>query len=135
MPIVNENDTVATEELTIGDNDNLVAQVAALTDADLLIICSDINGVYDDNPKVNPEAELVTQFSGVTDETLAVGKGSHNPRGTGGMQTKLQAARFASENGIDTIICNGKNESYMRLFDNQNPGTLIHRTCKEVSVA
>ncbi len=135
MPIVNENDTVATEELTIGDNDNLVAQVAALTDADLLIICSDINGVYDDNPKTNPEAELVTQFSGVTDETLAVGKGSHNPRGTGGMQTKLQAARFASENGIDTIICNGKNESYMRLFSNQNPGTLIHRTCKEVSVA
>ena len=137
LPIVNENDTVATEELTVGDNDNLVAQVAALTDADLLIICSDIDGVYDDNPKVNPDAELVNQFEGISEEALAMGKQSTSAQGTGGMRTKLKAAKFASENGIDTIICNGTNESYMRLFSNQNPGTLVRNTAErdEVEVA
>ncbi len=125
LPIVNENDTVAIEELKVGDNDNLAAEVAVLIDADLLIIFSDINGLYDDNPNTNPNASLIKEVKQLDANIQSMAKDSDNPQATGGMKTKLQAALTATNKAIDTIICNGKNESYMKLFDGENPGTWI----------
>ncbi|GAA4355499.1 glutamate 5-kinase [Kangiella marina] len=125
LPIINENDTVATAELKFGDNDNLAAQVANLIEADLLIICSDVDGLYDINPHDNPSAQLLTYINDLTDEVMAFGTVSHNPQATGGMQTKLQAAQLASQSDIDTIICNGKNEAYLQLLHDKVPGTWI----------
>ena len=125
LPIVNENDTVATAELKFGDNDNLAAQVATLINADLLIICSDVDGVYNDNPHQNPQAELIPYIEQITDKTLALGKPTHNAQATGGMVTKLGAAQFASKAGINTIICNGKSEAYTSLLEHKITGTFI----------
>lgn len=125
LPIVNENDTVATAELKFGDNDNLAAQVATLIEADLLVICSDVDGVYNDNPHQNPQAKLIPYIEQVTEETLAIGKPSYNKQATGGMVTKLGAARLASKEGITTIICNGKLEAYTSLLEHKVAGTLV----------
>lgn len=110
LPIVNENDTVVTEELKFGDNDMLAAQVAMLTDADLLLICSDVGGLYDDNPYLNPEARLITFIKPDDTQCQTYAQGSHNPRSMGGMLSKVQAALTATYKGIDCIICNGKTD-------------------------
>lgn len=125
LPIVNENDTVVTEELKFGDNDNLAAQVAYLLEADLLIICSDVDGLFDANPHQNPDARHIREIHQFNDDIRAFGQNSHNPQASGGMQTKLQAAEFAAKHGINSVICNGKNESYLALFNQHNPGTWI----------
>ncbi|AOE49712.1 glutamate 5-kinase [Kangiella sediminilitoris] len=125
IPIVNENDTVAIEELMIGDNDNLAAKVAALTGADLLIICSDVDGLFTENPHLAPEAKLLHRVENITPDIMQMGKCSHNPQARGGMQTKLEAALIADNHGIDTIICNGRKEAYCRLLSNNNAGTWI----------
>lgn len=125
LPIVNENDTVAIDELKFGDNDNLAAQVAALIGADLLLICSDVDGVYTDNPHRNSKAVLIKRIENVTQEYLDLGQNSHNPQASGGMKTKLTAAQYANEHGVQTVICNGKSEAYSLLLDNQNPGTWL----------
>ena len=106
IPIVNENDSVSTEEINY-ENDMLSSIVAVLTDADLLIILSDIDGLYNDNPKTNPNAVLIDKVYEVTDQLIEISGGSGSNRGTGGMRTKIKAADNAIKNGINTIITNG----------------------------
>ena len=109
LPIINENDTVATEEIGIGDNDTLAAIVTAYADADLLVLLSDIDGLYTADPHKVKDAKLIEEIKELTDEitALAGGKGSEN--GTGGMVTKLQAAKICMDSGCDMIITNGAN--------------------------
>jgi len=112
IPIVNENDSVCIEEIEserriFGDNDTLSAVVATLVRADLLIILSDIDGLYDSDPRNNPGAELIPVVSRIDESVISLAEGTKNGLGTGGMVTKLSAAQFAGESGIDTIITNG----------------------------
>ena len=114
IPIVNENDSVCIEEIEsehkiFGDNDTLSAVVATLTAADLLVILSDIDGLFDIDPYINPEAKLIPLVTEIDDEMIALAGGSKGNFGTGGMATKLSAVRIASECGIDTVITNGSN--------------------------
>lgn len=108
VPIVNENDTVAVDEIKVGDNDTLAALVASLTDADGLIILSDIAGLYDRNPSVHPDARLVERIERLDAATMAMAGGAGTPGGTGGMRTKLSAARIATASGIPMWITNGQ---------------------------
>lgn len=134
LPIVNENDTVATAELKVGDNDNLAAMVAILADADALLICSDIDGLYTANPRVEPDAVLVPQVAQITPQIYAMAGGSHHAIGTGGMQTKIQAADKATRAGIDTLIINGqKAATFDELLANRQCGTLFHKQQERVS--
>lgn len=125
IPIVNENDTVSTDEIEIGDNDNLSAMVAELVNADLLVVFSDIDGLYNGDPKTNENAEVipvVTDIKAV--KNLAGGAGSK--RGTGGMVTKLYAAERATEAGINMIIANGnKIEKLYDILNGKPTGTLF----------
>lgn len=109
LPIVNENDTVATEELGIGDNDTLAAIVAVSAGADLLILLSDIDGLYTAEPHQNPDAKLISQVRELTPELLAAAQGKGSNLGTGGMTTKLRAAAMVMENHMDMVIANGQN--------------------------
>ncbi|MBQ4506494.1 MAG: glutamate 5-kinase [Firmicutes bacterium] len=107
IPIINENDTIATEEIAVGDNDTLSAYVAAGVEADLLVLLSDIDGLYTADPRKDPSAELVPVVEELTEEILASAGGSGSGLGTGGMATKLTAARICMEAGIDMVIING----------------------------
>ncbi|WRS26500.1 glutamate 5-kinase [Oscillospiraceae bacterium MB08-C2-2] len=109
IPIVNENDTVSYEEIEIGDNDTLSAIVAQIIGADLLIILSDIEGLYSDNPRVNPEAKLVPVVERIDDSIRSMACGVGSNRGTGGMITKIHAAEIATQNGVDMAIVCGEN--------------------------
>lgn len=108
IPIVNENDTVSTDELEFGDNDTLSAIVASVIDADLLILMSDIEGLYTDDPHKNPDAKFIDEVEELTDELCSMGKGSSSSVGTGGMATKLSAAKIATNSGTDMVIANGE---------------------------
>ena len=108
LPIINENDTVATEEIVIGDNDTLAAIVAKSIDADKLVLLSDIDGLYTADPHKDPNAKLLSFVFEITDEIRALGGGSAGNQGTGGMATKLHAAQICLEAGCDMIITNGK---------------------------
>lgn len=127
IPVVNENDTVATYEIEIGDNDTLSAIVAALTGADLLILLSDIDGLYTDDPRTNPNAEFVEVVEELNETYLGMGKASTGSNvGTGGMNTKLVAATICTKAGADMIICNSKDiEILHRIMDGENEGTLF----------
>ncbi|MFD2165684.1 glutamate 5-kinase [Thalassotalea euphylliae] len=126
IPIVNENDTVATEELKVGDNDNLAALVALVSEADALMILSDVDGVYDQDPRANPEANKISVISDITPEIYAMASGTSNVIATGGMQTKIQAADKATENGIATYIVDGSDATvFDQLLQGSNPGTLF----------
>lgn len=126
MPIVNENDTVSTEEIVIGDNDTLGAIVAVSVEADLLILLSDIEGLYTADPHKDPKARLITQVEEITDDVLRLGMGKGSELGTGGMKTKLHAARIATEAGIDMVIANGKNpEVLYEIAEGKPTGTLF----------
>lgn len=127
IPVVNENDTVATYEIEIGDNDTLSAIVAAMVEADLLILLSDIDGLYTDDPRTNPDAEFVEVVDELNDTYMNMGKGSTGSNvGTGGMNTKLIAATIATKAGADMIICNSKDiEILHRIIDGSNEGTLF----------
>jgi len=128
LPIVNENDTVAVEELKVGDNDNLAAYVAVLAEADLLVICSDVDGLYDADPYEDPGAERITEVEAVTDEIYDMVGPSHRAVSTGGMQTKVEAAEKATDRGIDTVLLNGtKGEHLDALGRGAMPGTLFRR--------
>ncbi len=109
LPIINENDTVATEEIGIGDNDTLGAIVAVNAGADLLILLSDIDGLYDADPHTHPDARLIPLVEELNDEVLALAGGAGTTLGTGGMATKLHAAQIATVAGIDMVIANGEN--------------------------
>ena len=129
IPIVNENDTVATDELEdleIGDNDTLSALVTSMIHGDLLILLSDIDGLYSDDPKKNPEAEFIHTVEDLSQSILQMAKGSSSDVGTGGMQTKLSAARIATESGADMVICNGDFvEHVMDVVNGELVGTLF----------
>lgn len=127
IPVVNENDTVATYEIEIGDNDTLSAIVAALIDADLLILLSDIDGLYTDDPRQNPNAEFIEQVDELTEEFMHMGKASTGSNvGTGGMNTKMIAAKIATSSDVDMIIANSKDIGVLhRLLSGENEGTLF----------
>ncbi len=127
IPVVNENDTVATYEIEIGDNDTLSAVVAALVGADLLILLSDIDGLYTDDPRKNPEARFIGQVDELTKELLDMGKASPGSSvGTGGMNTKLIAARIATKSGADMVIANSRDIGVLhRILDGEQEGTLF----------
>lgn len=126
IPIVNENDTVAIDELELemGENDSLAATVATIAGADLLIILSDIDGLYDKNPNENPDANLIPVVSEITDELRKNAGGAGSSLGRGGMITKLNAAQIAMEAGIDMAILNGNNpDSLYDLLEGKKIGT------------
>ncbi|MFQ3235155.1 MAG: glutamate 5-kinase [Paraglaciecola sp.] len=126
LPIVNENDTVAINELKVGDNDNLAAYTAMVAQADTLIICSDIDGLYDADPRVNLQANFIAHVSEITPQIHALAKGPGSQAGTGGMRTKIQAAEKCVKCGIQTLIVNGRNsEVFANLFKGQTQGTLF----------
>lgn len=120
VPIINENDSVAIEEFTLGDNDNLSALTAILWSADLLILFSDIDGIYTDNPKTNPDAEFVEVVESISDLRRNIKIGGTNSFGTGGIETKIQAAEKAHSYGIPMILANGSTEN---ILDNLAAGT------------
>ena len=107
LPIVNENDTVSTSEIAVGDNDTLAALVAAGVKAELLILLTDIDGLYTADPHKDPTARLIPTVSKITDEIRAVAGGNGSKLSTGGMATKLQAAEIATKSGADMVIANG----------------------------
>lgn len=113
LPVINENDTVSTEEIEIGDNDTLGAIVATSVKADLLILLSDIDGLYTKDPRKNADAELIPEVYELTEEIMAMGEGKGSSLGTGGMFTKLKAAKIATSEGIDMIIANGDNPNIL----------------------
>lgn len=127
IPIVNENDTVATYEIEFGDNDTLSAIVASLIDADLLILLSDIDGLYSDDPNQNPDAEFIRVVDKLDDEIIGMGKASTGSNvGTGGMNTKLTAAKIATCSGADMIIANASDIRIIhRIMDGREYGTLF----------
>lgn len=114
VPIVNENDVVADEELRFGDNDRLSAVVAALVDADLLLLLSDVAGLYDRDPRHDPAARPIPHVARVDDAVMALARPSSSGLGTGGMVTKLQAARLATAAGVTTVIAAGRARDVIR---------------------
>lgn len=108
LPILNENDTISTAEFGIGDNDTLSAIVAATVGAELLVLLSDIDGLYDSDPRRNPDAKRIETVETIDDYILSLGGGSGSRLGTGGMATKLSAARIATEAGCEMVIANGE---------------------------
>ncbi|MGX5201576.1 glutamate 5-kinase [Aliikangiella sp. IMCC44632] len=126
IPIINENDSVAVDELVVGDNDNLAASVAVMSEADLLIICSDVDGLFESNPQTNPQAKLIKQVSAIDTTIKGMATTTNNPIAKGGMQTKIQAAELAMNAGISTLIVNGrKADTFETLKQCRNPGTLF----------
>ena len=126
VPIINENDSVSFEEDKIGDNDNLSALTAILWSADLLILFSDIDGVYSDNPKTNKDAKLIEIVESIPDLRKSITIGSTNEFGTGGMETKIQAAEKVTEYGINLLLANGSRENVIEnLYNGNQKGTLF----------
>ena len=124
LPIINENDTIATEEISVGDNDTLGAIVAASTDADLLVLLSDIDGLYTADPHKDTCAKLIHRVPFLTDEIKKLGGDKGSALGTGGMKTKLGAAEICTENGCDMVIANGsKPELMYDILDGKEVGT------------
>lgn len=107
VPVINENDPISTEEYSLGDNDRLGALIAKYTHADLLVLLSDIDGLYTANPHTHPEARLLPLVERITPEILALADGVGSSLGTGGMSTKLRAAQLVTELGADMVIANG----------------------------
>ncbi len=107
LPILNENDTVSTDEIVIGDNDTLAAIVATSIGADKLVLLSDIDGLYTADPHTHPEAKLIDHIASINPEVQALGGGSASNQGTGGMATKLKAAKMCMDAGCEMVICNG----------------------------
>lgn len=126
IPIVNENDVVALDELKIGDNDNMSALVAGIVDADLVIILSDVDGLYTANPQTHPDAVIVPEVAEITPEIEASASGVGSARGTGGMATKIQAAKAATSSGIHLVIASGTEKNAItRVLQGEELGTLF----------
>ena len=127
VPIVNENDAVSVEEIEFGDNDTLSALVAKLTDSELLVILTDIDGLYDKNPREHADAILIPEVEHITHDIIETAGGAGSNRGTGGMITKVMAAEIAAESGIKTLVLNGSDPKILyRVFDGEQLGTLFH---------
>ena len=126
IPIVNENDTVSTYEIQFGDNDTVSAVVASLVGADLLILLSDIDGLFTDDPHKNPKAKFIHIVEKLDEKLMSMGKGTSSLVGTGGMSTKLSAAKIATTSGADMIIANGENFHIIhKLLQGRDYGTLF----------
>ena len=126
LPIINENDTVSTVEYGVGDNDTLGALVAAGVKADLLVLLSDIDGLYTADPRKDPDAELIPVVEELTDDIMALGGGKGSALGTGGMATKLGAAKICIKSGINMAIINGsKPEALYDLTEGKSAGTMF----------
>ena len=124
LPIINENDTVSTQEISLGDNDTLAAIVATCVGADLLVLLTDIDGLYTADPHGDPTATLIPEVHGVTEELMASAGGRGSKLGTGGMVTKLKAAQMANAAGVDMVIANGsKPEALYTVAEGGKVGT------------
>lgn len=121
IPVINENDTVATDEIVIGDNDTLAAMTAVSISADLLVLLSDIDGLYTANPRTDENAKLISYVKEITPEILALAEGKGSELSTGGMATKLRAASTCMANGVDMIIANGGNPELLYDIANGKP--------------
>ncbi|MBQ9071395.1 MAG: glutamate 5-kinase [Clostridia bacterium] len=129
LPIINENDTVATEEIEFGDNDTLAAKVAVSVGAELLVLLSDIDGLYTADPRKDASASLIPEVHKLDDEIMALGSGAGSAHGTGGMITKLRAAKIATASGCDMIIMNGDApEKLYSVTDGEPIGTRFFAT-------
>ena len=134
VPIVNENDTVVTDEIRFGDNDSLAALVANLIDADMLVILTDKDGLFDANPDTNPDAQLISEAMANDTSLDALAGGSNGTLGRGGMVTKLQAARLAARSGCNTVIAGGRNQNILhRVAAGENVGTLLSASQKPLA--
>ncbi len=126
VPVINENDSVAVEEIVYGDNDSLSAIVAKLINADALIILTDIDGLYDSNPTENEDAKLIPLVTEINEDLYAIAGGRGSTLGTGGMVTKLHAAEITMGAGIDTIVMNGENPTEIyKALDGKQVGTFF----------
>ena len=128
IPVVNENDTVAIDELELelGENDSLAALVGTICQADMLVILSDIDGLYECNPKDNPDAKLIPEVHEINDDIRSLAGGAGSSLGTGGMITKINAAEIAMNAGMDMAILNGRNPNILYdLFDGKKVGTIF----------
>ena len=126
IPIINENDSVAVEEIVYGDNDNLSAHVARLIGADLLIILTDTDRLFDKNPHIDSDAVLIPVVDKIDEHIFEIAGGTESSCGTGGMLTKIQAAKLAGEGKIPTVIMNGENpEEMYKLLSGRQVGTLF----------
>lgn len=124
LPIVNENDTVATEEIVIGDNDTLGAEIAVSISADLLVLLTDIDGLYQEDPRKNPSAKLIHEVVEITPEIEQLAGGRGSTLGTGGMYTKLQAGKKATAAGIEMVIANGaRPQNLYDIMEGKSVGT------------
>lgn len=124
IPIVNENDTLAVDEIKVGDNDTLAALLAPMVDADLLVLVSDIDGLYDDNPHTNPNAKLIENVAMIDDKIKSMAKDPVSKVGTGGMVTKIKAAKIVNDYGCAMAIVNGQQENIIvKLIEGANVGT------------
>ena len=124
LPVINENDTVSTEEIVIGDNDTLSANVASTIGADLLVLLSDIDGLYDADPHKNLDAKLIDIVERLDERIFALAGGEGSSLGTGGMVTKLRAAKIATEAGCEMVIANGSRpEVLYDIMDGRHVGT------------
>ena len=128
LPVINENDTIATQEIAVGDNDTLSAIVASGIKADLLVLLSDIDGLYTADPKSDPEARLITYVPRITDDIRALAEGKGSVLGTGGMITKIKAAQIAVQAGVSMVIANGAHpEVLYDICDGKPAGTYFER--------
>lgn len=133
IPIVNENDAVVVDEIKVGENDSLSAFVSSLIDADLLIIFSDIDGLYDANPHTNPNAKLISLIETIDDSIRAVAGDAGSKLGTGGMATKIKAAEIATESGTNMIIAHGENPTILSsIVNGEEIGSLFLKSKKNV---
>ena len=131
LPIINENDTIATDEIKVGDNDRLSAYVAVNTNADLLVILSDIDGLYTANPRVDENAKLIPFVAEITPELLKLGGDTGSNLGTGGMKTKLQAAQMCMEKNCDMVIASGEDPTVLyEIVQGKNIGTKFSKKVK-----
>jgi len=127
IPIVNENDTISTEELGFSDNDTLSAYVTKLAEADLLVLLSDIDGLYDKDPNKNPDAKLISEVKSVDSFVESIAGDSASAFGTGGMATKISAAKYVGEIGIPTVIATGNDpEIIFDILDGKDVGTIVY---------
>ncbi len=134
VPIINENDTISVEEINLGDNDNLAAMIALMVNADILISLTDINGLYDKDPRTNPDALLIAHIEAITPQVEEQASGIPGPLGRGGMQSKIKAAHKVTAAGIPMIIANGSQPDILpRLFDGQPQGTFFQAKARKLA--
>lgn len=134
IPIINENDTVAIEELRVGDNDTLSAQVASFLKADLLVLMTDVDGLYTGNPNSDPDAKHLSVVDEITEDLYQMATGAGSANATGGMTTKIRAAEIATKSGVPVFICSSKGDtSLLQAINQENKGTLFKANVSSLS--